>query len=90
MSEDSDYPASRNDAPHEAIVASALASATESRCSIARMNEQPTTNYMAGKRPRLSIRRARDPPKNNDGQIYCDHPDCQGAPPTFRRPCEWK
>ncbi|KAJ6105860.1 hypothetical protein N7512_009377 [Penicillium capsulatum] len=54
------------------------------------MNEQPTTNYMVGKRPRLSIRRAGDPPKNNEGQIYCDHSDCRMAPPTFCRPSEWK
>lgn len=52
------------------------------------MNEP--MSYMEGTRPRLSVRRARDPPKNPEGQIYCDHPDCQAAPPTFRRPCEWK
>lgn len=44
---------------------------------------------MEGSRPRLSVRRTRDPPKNAAGQIYCDHPECQQSPPTFRRPCEW-
>lgn len=90
MGEGSDYPSPRSEAPHGATAASVLASATESLSSIARMNEQPTMSYMEGTRPRLSVRRARDPPKNNEGQIYCDHPDCQMAPPTFRRPCEWK
>ncbi|THC93814.1 hypothetical protein EYZ11_006703 [Aspergillus tanneri] len=53
------------------------------------MNDQLPPNFMEGARPRLSVRRARDPPKNAAGQIYCDHPECQQAPPTFRRPCEW-
>lgn len=93
MGEGSDYPSPRSEAPHGATAASVLASATESLSSIARMNEQPTLNtnpYVDGARPRLSIRRARDPPKNHENQIYCDHPDCQAAPPIFRRPCEWK
>ena len=42
------------------------------------------------KRPRMSIRRARDPPKTPEGQIYCDHIDCHLSPPYFKRPCEWK
>lgn len=88
MGDGSDYPSPRSEAPHGATAASALASATETLSSIARMNEP--MSYMEGTRPRLSVRRARDPPKNPEGQIYCDHPDCQNAPPTFRRPCEWK
>ncbi|KAJ6120737.1 hypothetical protein N7523_005017 [Penicillium sp. IBT 18751x] len=87
MGDGSDYPSPRSEAPHGATAASALASATETLSSIARMNEP--MSYMEGTRPRLSVRRARDPPKNPEGQIYCDHPDCQNAPPTFRRPCEW-
>jgi hypothetical protein len=57
------------------------------------MNEQAAAlgyGAMESARPRLSVRRNRDPPKNAEGQIYCDHTDCQAAPPTFRRPCEWK
>ncbi|KAJ5682471.1 hypothetical protein N7462_005636 [Penicillium macrosclerotiorum] len=88
MGDGSDYPSPRSEAPH-GVAASVLASATESLSSIARMNEQPTLAFLEGARPRLSVRRARDPPKNADNQIYCDHPDCQAAPPTFRRPCEW-
>lgn len=41
-------------------------------------------------RPRLAVKRARDPPKNAAGQIYCDHPECRDNTPVFRRPCEWK
>ncbi|CAI7674155.1 unnamed protein product [Penicillium manginii] len=90
----SDYPSPRSEAPHAATTASVLASAhaQEGLSSIARMNEQPPTSitgYVEGTRPRLSVRRARDPPKNSEGQIFCDHIDCQEAPPTFRRPCEW-
>ncbi|OJD16419.1 hypothetical protein AJ78_03406 [Emergomyces pasteurianus Ep9510] len=40
-------------------------------------------------RPRLAIRRTREPPKNSSGQIYCDHPDCHDQIPYFKRPCEW-
>lgn len=57
------------------------------------MNEQAAAlGYadMGTAHPRLSVQRARDPPKNAEGQIYCDHTDCQAALPTFRRPCEWK
>lgn len=86
----SDYPSPRSEAPHGATAASVLASATESLSSIARMNDPSINFQVEGTRPRLSVRRARDPPKNSEGQIFCDHPDCQGAPPTFRRPCEWK
>lgn len=41
-------------------------------------------------RPRLAVKRARDPPRNAAGLIYCDHPECQDNVPVFRRPCEWK
>ncbi|KAG5292998.1 C2H2 transcription factor [Histoplasma ohiense] len=40
-------------------------------------------------RPRLAVRRTREPPKNAAGQIYCDHPDCHDHIPYFKRPCEW-
>ncbi|KAJ5471989.1 hypothetical protein N7539_008558 [Penicillium diatomitis] len=78
---------------HVVAVASALAPAPESLFSIARINEQATAlgyGSMESARPHLSVRHPRDPPKNTEGQIYCDHTDCQAAPPTFRRPCEWK
>ena len=95
MGDGSDYPSPRSEAPHGATASSVLVSATSVLASatesLSRMNEQPPMNYnIEGTRPRLSVRRARDPPKNTEGQIYCDHPDCQAAPPTFRRPCEWK
>lgn len=41
-------------------------------------------------KPRLSVRRDREPPKNESGQMYCDHESCRENPPTFRRKCEWK
>ena len=30
-----------------------------------------------------------DLPRNNAGQIYCNHLDCAQNPPTFMRKCEW-
>ncbi|KAI9792720.1 MAG: hypothetical protein M1816_001819 [Peltula sp. TS41687] len=41
-------------------------------------------------RRRRSINREREPPKNDQGQIYCDHADCASKLPTFQRRCEWK
>lgn len=92
MGDGSDYPSPRSEGPNGALAASILASASESTPPIARMNDpqQPMSYNLDGVRPRLSVRRARDPPKNSEGQIFCDHPECQAAPPTFRRPCEWK
>ncbi|KAF4770131.1 hypothetical protein N7455_006394 [Penicillium solitum] len=91
MGDGSDYPSPRSEGPNGALAASILASASESTPPIARMNDpqQPMSYNLDGARPRLSVRRARDPPKNSEGQIFCDHPECQAAPPTFRRPCEW-
>jgi hypothetical protein len=55
------------------------------------MDEQITLlGYSGIQSARRSVRRTRDPPKNAEGQFYCDHTDCQAVPPTFRRPCEWK
>jgi hypothetical protein len=90
MGDGSDYPSPRSEGPNGALAASILASTTESSPPIARMNETQPMAFIDGARPRLSVRRARDPPKNSEGHIFCDHPDCQSAPPTFRRPCEWK
>ncbi|CEJ61906.1 hypothetical protein PMG11_10423 [Penicillium brasilianum] len=56
------------------------------------MNEQVAAfdcSDMQRANPHLSVRRTRDPPKNKEGQIFCDHTDCQASPPTFRRRCEW-
>ncbi|KAJ5729024.1 uncharacterized protein N7483_003532 [Penicillium malachiteum] len=89
MGDGSDYPSPRSEATHGLATASVLASTAESLSSIARMNDQGPIGFMEGTRPRLSVRRARDPPKNAENQIFCDHPDCETAPPTFRRPCEW-
>ncbi|KAJ5833829.1 hypothetical protein N7474_002140 [Penicillium riverlandense] len=89
MGDGSDYPSPRSEGPNGATAASVLAALPDSLSPIARMNDQAPLSYMEGTRPRLSVRRARDPPKNPEGQIYCDHPDCQTSPPTFRRPCEW-
>ncbi|KAK2764344.1 hypothetical protein FQN54_009037 [Arachnomyces sp. PD_36] len=50
---------------------------------------EPMYSTMPGMKPRLSVRRDQDPPKNEAGEMYCDHPDCREKPPTFRRPCEW-
>ncbi|CAG8943625.1 unnamed protein product [Penicillium salamii] len=90
MGDGSDYPSPRSEGPNGALAASILASTAETSPPIPRMNEpQPMAYTIEGARPRLSVRRARDPPKNPEGQIFCDHPECQANPPTFRRPCEW-
>ena len=37
----------------------------------------------------ISVKRG-DPPRNDEGKIYCAHPDCAKDVLNFRRPCEWK
>ncbi|DAA74711.1 TPA_exp: hypothetical protein A8136_3027 [Trichophyton benhamiae CBS 112371] len=49
----------------------------------------PVSATATSPRPRLAVKRAHDPPRNQDGNIFCDHPDCHTNPPVFRRPCEW-
>lgn len=90
MGDGSDYPSPRSEGPGGPT--SVLVATQEPLVAAPKMNvnEQLPPNFMEGARPRLSVRRARDPPKNSAGQIYCDHPECQQSPPTFRRPCEWK
>ncbi|EER27192.1 Fungal specific transcription factor, putative [Coccidioides posadasii C735 delta SOWgp] len=55
------------------------------------MAQSISSNGLTGSltRPRLAVKRARDPPRNAGGQIYCDHPECRENAPVFRRPCEW-
>ncbi|KAL2397957.1 hypothetical protein ABEF93_006563 [Exophiala dermatitidis] len=36
-----------------------------------------------------SVRRSRNPPRNTEGDIYCDHPDCHDSNQIFQRVCEW-
>ena len=88
MGDGSDYPSPRSEGPGGPT--SILVTAQQSLSPTSKMNEQLSPGFVESARPRLSVRRARDPPKNPAGHIYCDHPDCQTAPPTFRRPCEWK
>ena len=42
-------------------------------------------------RARVSVRRTQEPPRNEQGEIYCNHEEClrNPQPPTFRRVCEW-
>jgi hypothetical protein len=36
-----------------------------------------------------AFRRSKSPPRNGNGQIVCDHVNCQGKNQTFKRLCEW-
>jgi hypothetical protein len=49
--------------------------------------ETPSTDGNKGLQ--ISVKRG-EPPRYNDGRIYCAHPECAKDVPTFRRPCEWK
>ncbi|KAL4762697.1 putative C2H2 transcription factor [Aspergillus foveolatus] len=87
MGDGSDYPSPRSEGatgPTAVLVA-----AQDSLAGVPKMTDQLSPSFMEGARPKLSVRRARDPPKNAVGQIFCDHAECQPNPPTFRRPCEW-
>ncbi|EEQ86997.1 C2H2 transcription factor, variant [Blastomyces dermatitidis ER-3] len=54
-----------------------------------KMAQEVSPAVVDGSRPRLAVRRTREPPKTATGQIYCDHPDCRNHIPYFKRPCEW-
>ncbi|RDW89845.1 putative C2H2 transcription factor [Aspergillus mulundensis] len=87
MGDGSDYPSPRSEGatgPTAVLVA-----AQDPLVPVQKMDNELSPSFMEGARPRLSVRRARDPPKNAVGQIFCDHAECQPSPPTFRRPCEW-
>ena len=90
MGDGSEYPSPRSEGPSGPT--SILVTAYEPVSSSPKMTEadQISPEFVEGTRPKLSVRRAHDPPKNNEGQIFCDHPECHEAPPIFRRPCEWK
>jgi hypothetical protein len=88
MGDGSDYPSPRSEGAGGS--AAVLVATQDPLAAVPKMNDQLSPSFMEGARPRLSVRRARDPPKNAVGQIYCDHAECQPTPPTFRRPCEWK
>ncbi|OAP55395.1 hypothetical protein AYL99_10368 [Fonsecaea erecta] len=36
-----------------------------------------------------AYRRTRSPPRNDQGQMFCDHINCRGKSQTFKRVCEW-
>ena len=36
-----------------------------------------------------SARPEREPPRNENGEIICQHENCRGKNEIFRRPCEW-
>ena len=36
-----------------------------------------------------AVRRDRAPPRDEHGQMYCDHVNCTDRTPTFKRVCEW-
>jgi len=36
-----------------------------------------------------SSRRSLEPPRNAEGMLYCDNPECARQPPLFSRKCEW-
>ncbi|KAJ9614579.1 hypothetical protein H2200_002716 [Cladophialophora chaetospira] len=36
-----------------------------------------------------AFRRNRSPPRNEHGQMYCDHVNCRSKNQTFKRVCEW-
>lgn len=39
---------------------------------------------------RHSSRRSQEPPRNMEGMMYCDNPECADNPPVFPRKCEWR
>lgn len=56
--------------------------------SIMSTSHSPQTSETSG-RQILAPERKQEMPRNEKGDITCDHNDCAGDPPTFRRRCEW-
>ncbi|KAJ6158153.1 hypothetical protein N7485_010979 [Penicillium canescens] len=98
MGDGSDYPSPRSEGPNGALAASILASASEQSPPSARMSTHHRSNdyaiakvhneggmsYLDATRPRLSVRRARDPPQKlrgkhmdkHDRPYKCYEPNC--------------
>lgn len=51
-------------------------------------SQSPQTSETSA-RQQLAVPRAQELPRNEQGEIYCNHEDCSGNPPVFRRRCEW-
>ena len=66
-----------------------IASPDESIARSPGMGNQTSPSSEGSGRAKISIKRG-EPPRNEQEQIYCNHPDCMVDPPVFRRPCEWK
>ena len=49
----------------------------------------PSLSRTIGSASRRESAGPTEPPRNAQGQIYCDHPECASKPPTFSRKCEW-
>ena len=45
--------------------------------------QQPSTKI------KRALRRDRVPPRDEQGQMYCDHVECTGQTQTFKRVCDW-
>jgi hypothetical protein len=50
---------------------------------------QSPHNSESSTRHRVSVQRTQEPPRNEKDEIYCNHEECEAAPPIFRRRCEW-
>lgn len=75
----------------EAAAASPESSASPDRGNMASI-PTPLTGTTTSPNERHSVtkvRRDRTPPRNSNGDIYCDHQQCSENPPIFRRNCEW-
>jgi hypothetical protein len=57
--------------------------------SPAMSTSQSPHNSESSARHRVSVQRPQEPPRNAQGEIYCNHEECGADPPTFRRRCEW-
>ena len=86
MQNSQDYPSPHSDGSDRA---SSLCSVMPSNLSPAL--PQATSPSTEGNLSRRQSNNTSDdaPPRNNQGQIVCDHSDCTLLPQTFARKCEW-
>ena len=84
-----DYPSPGSS--HSAQTTSSYAPVLPSNVMSPAISSMPSPSVAGNTLSRQSSRRPREPPRNAEGLLYCDHTEhAQQQAPVFSRKCEWR